>query len=195
MKTRDYGLRPVKPKDASEGMLIYKLSETEKNRRDSLTAIAMANAPAPKESNYFKTGQKIYPFKEKDMDGNKFSLKDMTGKIIVLNFWFVGCPPCREEIPELNKIVEKYKDNPNVVFIAVALDDLFSIKEFLKTYPYNYHIIDNGKYIAQGMYKINSYPTNVVVDKKGIVRFHTSGVGLNTIQYMKKTIEELVAEK
>jgi len=111
----------------------------------------------------------------------------------VLNFWFVGCPPCRAEIPQLNKIVDKYKDSSNVVFIAVALDEAYAIKEFTQTTPFKYHIIDNGRYIAQGTYGISLYPTHVIIDKEGIVRFHTSGLAPGTITWINKTIDSLLA--
>jgi len=194
LKTGEYSLRNLDPNDKSQGYIIYKLTEQEKHKRDSVAKTYANHAIKNSESNFFTTGKKIDPFKEKDMDRNKLSIEDMKGKVIVLNFWFVGCPPCRAEIPELNNIVEKYKDNPNIVFIGIALDDYVTIKNFLATNPFKYHIIENGRYIAQGKYGINVYPTNVVVDKQGIVRFHSSGVGFTTIRGIKKTIEDLINE-
>jgi len=101
----------------------------------------------PMESEYFTTGQAFKPFKEKDMNGQKWDIKALAGKVVVLNFWFIDCAPCRTEIPELNQLVEKYA-NSDVVFIAVALDGSYEVKEFLKTLPYKYHIIDNGRNLA-----------------------------------------------
>lgn len=195
IQSNEYGLKLSNPKDKNSDLLIFKLSEKEKQRKDSLQEIMAANSPQPKESGFFKTGEKIKSFKEKDMEGKKFCLKEMKGKVVILNFWFIGCPPCREEIPKLNQTVEKYKNNPDVVFIAIALDDASSLKEFLKTNPFKYHIIDNGRYIAQGIYGINGFPTHVVVDKNGIIRFHTSGLGPGTVHYLKKTIDDILNEK
>ena len=195
MRSGDYSIKPINPQNREEGFIIYKLTEKEKHRNDSLASAHLDKLPKPNESKFFTTGKKIASFKEKDMDGNKFSLKDLTGKIAVLNFWFIGCPPCREEIPALNKIVEKYKDNPDVVFIAIALDDIYALKDFLQRHPFKYHIIDNGRYIAQGNYSISSYPTNVIVDRTGIVRFHTSGGGPLNSRWIEKTLDDLVNEK
>src|ERR687893_223477 len=56
------------------------------------------------------------------MDGKKFELASLRGKVVVINFWFTGCPPCIEEMPKLNELVEKFKDK-DVVFIAPTWDN------------------------------------------------------------------------
>jgi thiol-disulfide isomerase/thioredoxin len=56
----------------------------------------------------------------KDIDGRTIKANDLAGKIVVFNFWFIGCPPCRYEIPMLSEIAEKYKDRNDIVFIAVS---------------------------------------------------------------------------
>lgn len=144
----------------------------------------------PRQSNFFVNGKKISYFSEKDMYGNKINVKELVaaGKVVVLNFWFVNCPPCRMEMPSLNELVEKYKDNNEVVFISIALDDKFQIEQFLKSNPFHYQIIDNGRYIAS-QYGINSYPTHVVLSKEGKVIFHTTGLASNTVTWVKKSIE------
>lgn len=149
--------------------------------------------PAPVESKFFKTGEKIASFNEKDINGNKYNLKELTGKVVVLNFWFINCPPCRKEIPDLNELVELFKDNKEVVFIAVALDAKYEIKEFLKTTPFMYNIIHDGRYIAQ-KYNINSFPTHLVLNKQGKVAFHTSGLAMNTVSSVKTSIETSLNE-
>ncbi|MEO8172798.1 MAG: TlpA disulfide reductase family protein [Sediminibacterium sp.] len=176
--TGKYGLRIGQ--DGKTGLL-YEFSEEEINKR-------LAAMPKPRESTYFRTGKTISSFKEIDMKGIKYNLKEMLGKVVVLNFWFINCPPCREEIPHLNDMVETFKDNKDVVFIAVALDGKYELQEFLKNTPYNYNVIDNGRYIAQ-QYGINLFPTHVVLDKQGKVVFHTSGYGMGTVSWLKKSIE------
>jgi thiol-disulfide isomerase/thioredoxin len=174
-----FGLRPIL---GSNDAIIYPLSETEQINR-------ALRAPKPRESSSFAEGKAIASFKEWDMKGNKYSLKELAGKVVVMNFWFINCPPCRQEIPELNEIVNAYKDTKDVVFLAVALDDKRDLEEFLATTPYLYNIVHNGKSLAE-KYRINSYPTHVVLDKEGKVIFHTSGYGPGmTAPWIKKSIE------
>jgi thiol-disulfide isomerase/thioredoxin len=178
-----YSLRPSDPRHDSITFVLHKLSDEEKSAR----ILHPLKLP---ESAFFITGEGIASFSAHDINGNKIKLKELIGKVVVLNFWFIGCPPCRMEIPELNKIVLQYTDDPNVVFIAIALDYKSDIKKYIKDTPFLYHIIDDGKMYAD-LYKIRLYPTNVVLDKGGKVRFHTSGYGPYTAFWIKKAIEEV----
>ncbi len=149
----------------------------------------IAALPKPRESEQFTAGQEIESFSTHDLNGNKIKLKDLRGKVVVLNFWFIGCPGCMQEIPELNKLVDTYKDNSDVVFLAIALDAGDKLTDFLKTTPFNYDIIDDGRFIAN-TYKIQLYPTNVILNKEGKVAFHTVGFAINLPYWMQKTINE-----
>jgi len=162
--------------------LLVKLTEQEKTLR-------ISRMPKPAESKFFTTGQTIKPFSVKDITGKKVEAKDWAGKTIVINFWFIGCPPCRAEIPELNELVAKYSNNPNVIFIGIALDEGYPIKDFTKTSPFAYRLVAEGGYYAK-LFKINLFPTNVVIDKQGKVRFHGSGLAQNTPFWIDKTIQD-----
>lgn len=183
MTTGRYMIKPEKPTDPNTAFFIIRLSDEDYAKR-------INSLPKPPESKYFKTGSKFSSFKTTDINGNKINTKNLAGKIIVLNFWFINCPPCVREIPELHKLAESYKTDSSVVFIAVALDQAADIREFLKTHPFGYSIVDNGRYISN-QYSINSYPTNAVVSPEGKVYFHSSGFGMSTVHWIKKSIEEL----
>ena len=58
----------------------------------------------------------------RSLDGQKVHLKDLRGKLVVLNFWATWCGPCRDELPMLVKTAQG-KCNPDLVFIAVSVDD------------------------------------------------------------------------
>lgn len=183
LQTGDFSLRAEEPGNDNTAYIIYELTSKEKEQR-------LAALPKPNESKKFTTGKLFGKFKTTDMYGNKINTSELKGKTVVLNFWFINCPPCRAEIPHLNKLVEKYKDDKNIVFLAVALDDASEIETFLKSIPFSYQIIDKGRWIATN-FSINSYPTNVVIDKEGIVRFHSTGYSLQLPYWIEKTIEEI----
>lgn len=184
---KGYILKPVDPKKTDTEFLLVKLTEKQNAER-------LEKMPKPRESSFFKTGQKITSFKTTDMDGNKIDLKKLEGKIVVLNFWFINCHPCRVEIPDLNKMVDSFKTNDKLVFIAIALDDKSSLKSFLEKMPFNYTIIDEGRFIAD-KYGVRSYPTHVILNTDGKVYFHTTGLGLNTVHWLEKSIKELLAQE
>ncbi len=117
---------------------------------------------------YFK-GEKIKPFKVTDMQGNTYSNKDLKGKVVVFNFWFIGCVPCVEEMPVLNKLVEKYKDQ-DVVFLAVTYDKKSEVSTFLKNHEFDYQIIPENTQFAID-YSLMAYPDHMIVDKKSVIQY------------------------
>jgi thiol-disulfide isomerase/thioredoxin len=169
-------------KDNTE-FILYRLSDEEYEK-------ALETMPKPKESNFFTTGSKFSHFKTTDIDGNKINTKSLAGKIIVLNFWFINCPPCRMEMPELSKLADTYRADSSIVFLAIALDKKYELEEFLKGGRFGYTIIDNGRFITD-QYRINGYPTNVIVDQNGRVYFHSTGLNTGTIHWLERSIQEL----
>lgn len=179
----EYEILPADPKDASKGFLLSALSKEEQLKR------AM-EAPKPAETKSFKTGKKFDSFSAYDMNGNLIDLKQLKGKVMVINFWFTTCPPCKQERPYLNKIVDDYKPDSTVVFIAIALDKKEQLVPYLKENEFKYTVIPDGKKIAD-VYNISGYPTQVIVDKEGKVAFHTVSYYYVTDYWMRKTIDEL----
>src|SRR5690606_36510175 len=57
-----------------------------------------------------------------DSEGNIYSNTNLLGKIVVVNFWGISCKPCREEIPQLNKLVKNYAGRKDIVFLAISDD-------------------------------------------------------------------------
>lgn len=185
--TGRYRIKTEKKENAE--FIIYRLSDEEYEK-------TLETMPKPKESNFFRTGANFSHFKSTDIDGHKINTKSLAGKIIVLNFWFINCPPCIMEMPELNKFADDFKSDSSVIFIAIALDKAYDLEQFLRNTRFGYAIVDNGRYIAD-QYGIKSYPTNVIVDQNGKVYFHSSGLSMNTVHWLKKSIEQLktAAEK
>ena len=180
MISGNYVLKPTNPGASELEYVLVQLTPAQKADR-------LSRMPPPAASPYFTTGQHIKPFKIKDIYGNKLEAKDWAGKTIVLNFWFIGCPPCQAEIPELNKIAADYKDDPNVVFIGIALDEDFEIKDFIKNTPFNYRLVGDGRYYAN-LFKIHSFPTNVVINRSGNVVFYSTGYGMATPKWIANAI-------
>ncbi|GGE64877.1 peroxiredoxin [Pedobacter psychrotolerans] len=187
MSTGKYGLktRGTKTESGETEYLIFELSEAQKFSY-------FEKMPKPRPSVSFKEGDDFKGFKATDINGNKIDLREATGKVIVLNFWFINCPPCRQEIPQLNELVAEYKNNPNVVFLAIATDEKYDLQKFLKTTPYDYNVVHNGRYLAS-KYSVTLYPTHAIIDKNGKVKFSTVGLAANTIHWIKKSIDESLA--
>jgi thiol-disulfide isomerase/thioredoxin len=105
-------------------------------------------------------------FTAKGMDGKTYDIAALRGKVVVLNFWFIGCAPCRMEIPGLNTLVKEFA-NKDVVFLALALDEEKDLKEFLKKTPFAYTIIPKTSEIAD-LHSVEGFPTHIIIDRKGM---------------------------
>ncbi len=190
VESGEFTLKPSAP--GSADYVVYKMTAEQKAKSDERRKVMMTSMTKPRPSDVFKEGDKFKGEKIVDMNGNKHDLKTLGNKIFVINFWFINCPPCKKEIPELNDLVLKYKDNKDVVFLAIALDKEVDLRNFLKTMPFNYNVVDDGRYYAE-KYGVKAYPTHVIVGKDGLVKFSTLGLAPNTVYWVEKTIKEQVA--
>lgn len=128
-------------------------------------------------------GKSVAPnLKVTTMDGKTYNTKDLQGKIVVYNIWYIGCPPCREEIPLLNEIVAEYKDR-DVIFLAMGVDDEANINKYIQKNPFNYQIVPNAgqmMLLSYGEVKKDGsldlpFPTHVVVNRQGFVELKVQG--------------------
>jgi peroxiredoxin len=84
--------------------------------------------------------QTLFAAKFLDIDGKPQAINQWKGKIIVVNFWATWCPPCREEMPELSHLQERYRDR-GLVVLGISTDELDKIREFAKESPVNYPLL------------------------------------------------------
>lgn len=147
------------------------------------------------------------PFILPAMDGTEYQLETLRGKIVVMNLWGTFCAPCITEMPELNALVEKFKDR-DVVFLAPAPDDKATLEIFFKKHKFDYQTLPNGfgvveKYAPRkksddpqkpgGFMMI--LPTHLIIDQNGIVTYHDWGYSKETAKKLSAEIEKLLSTK
>lgn len=135
-------------------------------------------------------GSKIDELNLEDINGTKFNLENLKGKVIVLNFWFTQCKPCVAEIPELNRLKEKYK-NQGVEFFAITWNNKESLDKFMLTHKLDFNIIPNGQLIID-KFKIPHYPYNIVLDINGKIVYINDDLVLNVLKILDSKINELL---
>ena len=130
-------------------------------------------------------GNPLPDFVFKDILGNTYTPEDIKGKVVVINFWFMSCAPCIQEMPELNKLVEEYENNNDVLFLALTLDEKGSmLNKFLETNVFNYNIIPDSQDYILNKLQVMSFPTHIVLDKNSNVVF--------TLSYYTPQVGELI---
>ena len=119
-------------------------------------------------------------FSTKDSDGERVSSKALRGKVVVLNFWYASCPPCRAEAKYLSKVQAKYADQ-DVQFIGVNVrDQAATAAAFERTFKVDYPTVldaDTGtmQLALSGQIAPNAVPATIVLDTKGRVAARVLG--------------------
>ncbi|MDZ4757277.1 MAG: TlpA disulfide reductase family protein [Bacteroidota bacterium] len=124
-----------------------------------------------------------------DLDGNNYNSDSLKGKVVVMNFWFKSCGPCKHEIPYLNGLVDYYSSNEEVKFIALGLDDSIACGIFLQRINYNYHIVPDARPLSQ-KWDIYAFPTHIIINKQGTIVLYTEGYASGIEYYLDEGIKE-----
>jgi thiol-disulfide isomerase/thioredoxin len=120
-------------------------------------------------------------FEAKNLQGEVVKLAQLKGKVVVLDFWATWCGPCKQAFPYVQKVYEKYKDNPDVVILAVNTWENESgfarqqaVKKFLEENKYTFPVVYDESGVVE-KYKVEGIPTQFFIDRKGVIQFKTVG--------------------
>ncbi|MGA2632108.1 MAG: redoxin family protein [Terriglobia bacterium] len=112
-------------------------------------------------------------------DGSTFTLAELRGKTVVMDFWATWCPPCRVEGGLFERVIETFRNDPRVAFLSINADeDRAAVADFLKAEKWNVPVA-----FAQGldqMLGIRALPTTMILDPEGRVVFRQTGLDLST---------------
>lgn len=146
-----YKLYPIKYSDPNIGSIIRQMADSELER--------------------FKMMGKVLPaYNWTDLNAINYTNENTKGKFVVVKCWFINCVACVKEFPELNQVVEEYKDRADIVFISLAMDAAQPLKEFLGKKDFKYAVVPGqDRYMADQL-KITAYPTHIVVGTDGKIR-------------------------
>ena len=122
-------------------------------------------------------------------------LSDYDGKVIVLNFWATWCPPCREEVPSLIKLQERFGEQGMQV-VGVALDEEDAerqVRTFSRTMQINYPVpLDDGSVVEQ-YGPLSVIPTTFIMDRKRNIRYYAPGYLL--YEQLEEAVQTLLKEQ
>lgn len=101
------------------------------------------------------------------LNGAQVKLEDYRGKKVLLNFWATWCPPCKAEMPAMEKLYNKYSGEFEI--LSVNLDPENDVEGFVKEKNLSFKILLDKKQEVQTQYSIISIPTTYMVDEKGVI--------------------------
>ena len=154
-------------KSEKDGKVLYQLTGIDDSADEKIKKSIVSKASIAHQ--YFKMeGKKLPDYNFVDLKGKAHNKADTKGKLLVIKCWFITCKVCVEEFPELNELVDKYKDD-KIEFVSLAFDKKDELVEFLETKEFKYPTIPEQKdYMAKKL-KVKQYPTHLIVDANGVI--------------------------
>ena len=140
-------------------------------------------------------GKPIHPFDFLDLTGRYWKSSELRGKVVYLNIWFTGCPPCVQEIPSLNTLFNELGDKSDIVMLSIAFDKPEVLKKFMATYPIKLPVasvpFEQIKHLASVGGTIG-FPTHLIIDREGNLAVASrggSGQILKELRYSLNSVE------
>jgi len=139
-------------------------------------------------------GKKLPDYKFTDLEGHSVLPENLGGKIVVLKFWAVPCQPCRDTFPVLEKVYQKYKDNPKFAFRAVSVDppstDAAALREALQKFGSTIPILRDTDEVMQRVFLIYGIPATLILDH-GVLQDFDVGVNPEFEKQLSDKLEQL----
>ncbi len=168
----------------------------------SFSLLLFGNAGAAESADAHWENKRAPDFTVKDLDGKILHLESLAGKKVVwINFWGLRCGPCVRELPALQKLYSKYgpkgllivgvnTDGVNADFIRKA----FGERQDLKAAGVAFPLVPDEQFTVIDAYGLQGAPLNVMIDRKGVVRYRHEGYEDGDEAGYAKVVERLLSE-
>jgi peroxiredoxin len=123
-----------------------------------------------------EVGRRAPDFTLPDLGGTPVRLADFHGKrAVLINFWATWCPPCRKEMPTLERVARDRRETLQVLGVSIDTVDPATVRAFVRELGVSFPILLDPKLTVATLYRIRGLPTSFVVDRDGVVRFREVG--------------------
>ena len=141
-----------------------------------------------------QVGSQAPSFALKDLTGETITLDSLQGKVVFLGFWAIWCRSCREELPELDRLYLKYKDNGFTV-IGISVDaPRARVAAFLKKVPVAFPILIDEKGDVAEAYRFSELPSGFLIGRDGVIKYEYKGYDKSFPLLYEKEISGLLKQ-
>lgn len=110
-------------------------------------------------------------FELQTLDGKTVKLSDLRGQAVIINIWATWCPPCRAEMPALQKVYEEHREKVEILAInATNQDSLDTVQEFAQSNNLSFPILLDENGLVAESYQLRSLPTSIFIDPSGLIQ-------------------------
>jgi len=133
-------------------------------------------------------------FTLKSRSGENLKLSEFRGEIVMINFWASWCGPCRQEMPELESLYQRYKPM-GFTLLGVNVDEqIKNAEKMLKQIPVSFPVLFDREHKVSDLYEVGAMPTTIIIDRNGTIRDIHLGYQLGTEKLYQEQIEALLSE-
>ncbi|OYD07834.1 thiol-disulfide oxidoreductase ResA [Paludifilum halophilum] len=153
-----------------------------------MVAFALYQTISGKQSKSPEVGEKAPDFELKTLDGETMKLSDLRGQAVLINFWATWCEPCRDEMPAIQNVYDRYKEQGFEVVAVNIAEAPVSVRGFARQLELDFPILLDRDRKVTNQYDIGPIPSSLLIDQEGkVVRKHSG-------QMQEKQIEGYVRE-
>lgn len=132
-----------------------------------------------------------YKWNLKGINAADYNFEDANGKVVFVNFWATWCPPCRAEMPSIQKLYNDYKNK--VEFVFISNEESRKVSDFLT--KNNYTLPSYNQFNASPTeFSVSSIPATYLLNKKGEIVIHSVGSSDWNSAKIRKVLDELLDE-
>lgn len=162
--------------------------------RPQLTALVALCLMLPVLGHAVNMAEDAPDFTLKSLDGENLRLKEYRGQVVLINFWASWCGPCRQEMPLLDRIHQRYEDAGFAVLGVNVEGQVAPAQEIADktgvTFPV---LVDENQKVSE-LYHLEAMPSSVVVDRDGVVRYVHRGYKPGDEAKYLEVVKELIRE-
>jgi peroxiredoxin len=126
------------------------------------------------------------------LDGGSITLSELKGKVVLINFWTTWCPPCREEMPSLERLFRHFKYEDFTLLAVDIMENPETVKRFARDYNLSFPILLDKQGEVSAKYAANAIPTTYIINKQGKALGKAIGPRKWDGDHAKDLIEELL---
>jgi len=101
-----------------------------------------------------------------DLGGNAWNLRELRGKVVLVNFWATWCPPCRKEMPDLDALYRRF-EKQGLVILGISDEDAGKVESFLAEHPVSYPVLLDPGRKTNEKFRVDGIPKSFVYDRDG----------------------------